>query len=144
MQPIVFTVAEQVAIVNAIVALPAWATAKLHLYSNNLVPNEGNVLTDFTECVYSGYAAQAITWSPAFLDAEGNACSSFGEHIFTQTGATPDICYGFYITDTASAVLLASGAIDGAPFGFSAVGTTLPLVGKIDSNGGISQIASTP
>jgi len=143
-QPVVIPVAESLVIVNAVVALTTWATAKLHLYSNNLVPNENSVLADFTECVYSGYAAQTITWSSGFIDAQGNACASSGEKIFTDTGATPDLCYGVYITDSGGTVLLASGAIDNAPFGFSGSGVTLPLLIKVNATGGITAIAPTP
>jgi hypothetical protein len=113
---------------NAKTALAAYATAKLNLYSNNLTPTPLNVLADFTPCVFSGYAPAVLTWSPAFYDGDGNAVSSGGETLFTQTGATPDFCYGAFLTDNAGAVLLWSARLDVAPFNFVVSGDTLPLV----------------
>jgi hypothetical protein len=143
-KPIVFPVLEQLTVLNAMVTLAAWVGAKLHLFSNNLVPTENNLLADFTSCVFSGYAPQTVTWSAAFLDGAGNATSSGGELLFADTGATPDVCYGFFLTDAANAVLLAAGSIDGAPFGFSASGITLPLTIKIGLGIGLTAVSPTP
>jgi hypothetical protein len=143
-QPLVFPVAQQLTLINAIVALAAYVGAKLHLYSNNFVPSEDNVLADFTEVIATGYVAEALTWSAGFIDINGNAVSSPGEKIFTAGGIVTDMCYGVYITDAASAVLLASGPIDGAPFGFPAGGATLPLTVKLAANGGLTAISPVP
>ena len=135
MSAIVFPKSEGLVIVNAIVALAAFVGAKLHLFSNNITPTPSNVLADFTECVYSGYAAQTVTWSPAFYDINGVPVSSGGEVLFAQSGATGDFCYGAFLTDSAGTHLLWAGNLDSPPFTFVNTGDTLPLVIKMGGAG---------
>lgn len=143
-KPVVYPVAEQSVLVAAIVALTAWATAKLHLYSNNIVPDQNTLLSAFTELALTGYTAQTVTWSSVFTDVNGVPVSSSGEKIFTQSDATGGNCYGWFLTDSAGTNLLAAGAIDNAPFVFTPAGNALPISLKVDLGGGISAISETP
>jgi hypothetical protein len=136
--------AQSLILINAVTALAAYVGAKLNLFSNNITPTPANVLADFTACIFSGYAPKTVTWSPGFFDANGVAVSSSGELLFQQSGATGDFCYGAYLTDSAGAVLLASGVLDVAPFTFVNNGDTLPLLVKLDVDAGLLSISPVP
>jgi hypothetical protein len=144
MAAIVFPKSEGLTVVNAIVTLAAFVGAKLHLFSNNMTPTANNVLADFTECVYSGYAPATIVWSGAFYDINGIAVSSGGESLFAQVGATGDFCYGAFLTDSAGTHLLWAGNLDSPPFTFVSTGDTLPLVIKMGALLGTLDQAPVP
>lgn len=114
-----------------VIAGADFTAAKLHLFSNDITPNENTLLTDFVECVFTGYAAASLTWSAPFFDANGVPVSTPGEKLFVQTGATGDTCYGGYITNTAGTKLLAAGRITDAPFPFVVSGNALPITVKV-------------
>lgn len=89
-------------------------TSNVHLYKNNIQPTNQTVLGDFVEADYDGYASESLTaWGATFLNGDGNAESVAPNITFTCTGdTTPNIVYGYYITDAADAVLLMSGKFD--------------------------------
>lgn len=105
--------------------------AKLHLYSNDMTPTPASVLGDFTECVFSGYSAKTVVWSAAFYDENNVPASSGGEALFTMSGATPDVAYGAFLTDTAGTKLLWSARLDTPPFSFVKTGDTLAVSNKM-------------
>lgn len=141
---LVFPLAGALDAVDLLTGSTDFTGAKLGLYSNDLSPTPGNVLADFTPCIYSGYAAKTVTWSPAFYDGNGVAVSSSGELLFAQSGATNDQCYGAFLTDSAGTKLLASGRLDDTPFSFNGNGVTLPLLLKLDVNGGLLSVSPVP
>lgn len=129
---------EQLALVNAKVALASYVGAKLHLFSNNISPTPNNVLADFIECIFTGYAAASVTWSAAFYDQNGIAVSSGGALLFVQSAVTVgDNCYGAYLTDTAGAVLLGAARLDSPPFPFNAANKALELAMQLAAAGGV-------
>lgn len=120
--PIVAPVAQQISLLSAIIALAAYVGAKLHLSSTQINPTQQNVLADFTEVVFTGYSAQTLTWGAPFVDTDQNAYLLSSVANFLQTAITAtDTAFSWYLTDSASAVLLACGALDGAPINFGAV-----------------------
>lgn len=120
------------------IALADYVGAKLHLYSNDLTPDQNTVLGDFTECVYTGYAALTVTWSAPFIDENNIPASSGGEKLFPQTGVVAvDTCYGAFLTDTAGTQLLGSFRLDDPPFAFDALGKALTLTIKLTMPDGI-------
>lgn len=130
--------AEKLALVNAKVLLASFVGAKLHLYSNNYVPTPDSVLADFTECIFTGYAAKTVTWSPAFYDQNGIAVSSGGALLFIQSAATVgDSAWGAYLTDTAGATLLGSARLDAPPYNFAAANDALELALQVAADGGV-------
>jgi hypothetical protein len=116
MNPVVIGNAEWEAILTALTTTGGgWVGAKLHLYTNNLLPTPANILTDFTEADFTGYAASAaITWStPGYLP-DGTAVVTGDAKTF-QVGSTPTVlntCYGWYITNGAGTALITSRAFD--------------------------------
>jgi hypothetical protein len=136
--------AQQLSLISTIVGATPYHLGVLHLFNNNIVPNQFNVLADFIPAVYSGYTPLAVTWSPAFFDLNGVPVSSSGELLFSQSGSTGDVVYGAYLTDAGGGTLLASGLIDGGPFNFVNNGDTLPLLIKLDVNGGLLSVSPVP
>jgi len=129
---------------TAKISAASYVGAKLALYNNDLAPTPTNVLADFTPCAYTGYAPIAVTYSAPFFDVNGIAVVSCGEKLFIQTGSTGDLCYGVYLTDSAGAVLLGSARLDTAPFPFVNSGNTLPILLKVDADGGLVVVSPVP
>jgi hypothetical protein len=98
------------AVVSALKTLITTAPGStVHLFQNNVVPTPANVVADFTEATFDGYAAKSVTvmFGPARY-ADG----SFQVFAFEQwqmTGSTtPNTVYGAYILDPAGNLLLAA------------------------------------
>jgi hypothetical protein len=71
------------------------------LYTNNVSPGTANVLGDFTEAAFTGYAAiqgNTITWPAATL--AGHIAQSTGSNLtFSNTSGAGVTVYGVYVTD---------------------------------------------
>lgn len=79
---------------------------RIHLFQNNITPTKSNVLGDFTEATFDGYAAINIgTWSAPAVS--GHVASSSPPQVtFSKTaGVTTNNIYGYYVTDAANSVL---------------------------------------
>lgn len=135
---------QELALVDLMTGSTAYATAKLHLFKNDIVPNPDTELADLTPCDFSGYAAQTVTWSDAFRDADGTPISSGGEKLFIQTGATGNDVYGFYLTDSGGTTLLRSGRFADAPYPLVDAGDSLPVNVKVSLLEGLVDVAPTP
>lgn len=83
--------------------------ADLHLYSNNHAPANADVVGDYTECTFPGYAAINLTgWPSASLDASNRASVELALQTFTGgTIITPEDIYGIYVTDAVGNLLYA-------------------------------------
>lgn len=96
------------------------------LYTNNITPGTGTVLTDFVEASFTGYAAVqggTITWPAATLN--GHIAQSTGSNIVfnNSSGAAVNV-YGVYVTDGAVATKLYFAERDlNAPVSIPAGGT---------------------
>lgn len=104
-------------------------TPKVHLYkalANPLGP--GTILGDFTECDYTGYAAQTAAFLPPFVNESGQAESDSPNLLFQPTATTvTNVALGFYVTDSTSAVLLWAGSFP-TPVNMAGPTSGLPLV----------------
>lgn len=80
---------------------------KLKLFQNSFTPTAANVLADFTEASFSGYAAATGTWKVPGYRADGSAVVALNSVQFAAASplTVTQIVYGWYITDTAGAVL---------------------------------------
>jgi hypothetical protein len=79
---------------------------KLHLFTNNRTPAEGDVLASYTESTGNGYTTIALTGGDwALTTATGTTTASFAQQTFTYTGAEASI-YGYYFTNNAADALL--------------------------------------
>lgn len=79
-----------------------------HLFSNNYTVTSTSILTNFTECTFAGYAADAFTaWSTPIIQGDGSAGSTPGDATFTATsGGGSGSIYGGYVTDAGDTELL--------------------------------------
>jgi hypothetical protein len=97
------------------------------LFQNNFVPTPANVLADFTEATFAGYArlstASAFGVSAKVIDGEYQSNSSL--FTFTASGSTPQTVYGTFIADPTFTNVLYSEAF---PTGYVMVNSGLPLV----------------
>lgn len=84
--------------------------AKCHLFQNNVIPSIGFVLADVVEADFGGYAASAaVTWSVPLDNQDGNGPVVVGDNklfIATDPVGTPNVIYGWYLTNGAGTVLL--------------------------------------
>lgn len=74
-------------------------TAVVHLFSNNITPDEDTVLGDFTECTYSGYGGgQTPTWDGPTTDMSNRAAITSEVMQYAHNGgATANTVYGYYV-----------------------------------------------
>lgn len=129
--------AQDLADLTAKILLADYVGAKLHLYSNDFTPSVDTILADFTECIYTGYAAIAVTWSAPFYDQNNIPVSSIGELLFVQTGiVATDNCFGVFLTNAAGAKLLWSARLDAPPFNFNRNGDALPITAQMGIDDG--------
>lgn len=92
--------------------------AKLGLYQTLIDVGPSNVLADFTSAIatFAGYATATLTWGAASISDSGIVESLSASVTFRPTnGVTPNVIYGCWIMDSASAKLYFAGQFDGAP-----------------------------
>jgi len=79
----------------------------IHLYTNDLTPYAGTVLTDFVEASFPGYApVQVKTWSVAMLQ-DGRAVTVSDPRTWTLPSAIPAVeVFGYFVTQGKSGALL--------------------------------------
>lgn len=130
--------------IEDVIAGADYDEAKIHLYQNDYTPNDQSTLEDFTECDYTGYASQTITWSTAYYDENNVPLVSSGEKLFICTGSTSNVCYGMFVTDAAGTKLLFAARMDDAPFAFSANHVGCAVTTKISTNGGSFDRSDVP
>lgn len=112
-----------------------WNGAKIILATNNFQPTKGRALADLTQPTYTGYAAQAITWTGPNRDGANQSAAFGGLALFKMTNNTnPTTCYGYGITDSGGTHLLGSELFASGPLSltdtFSQIGIVpeLPLI----------------
>lgn len=104
-----------------IAASVPYATAEMHLYTNDLTPNQDNVEADFTEATFGGYAATAVTWDTPYIDSLGNVHLPSDNIIFLCTGSPFEDIYGYYLIG-AGGEYLGAARFDDAPRSVPAAG----------------------
>ena len=92
------------------------ADVHVGLYTNVIAPRKTNVIADFTEPVYAGYARQAVLFGAPFRDPRYAICSLAAPITFQQlAGITPTVVQGYFLVTGAGPILLAASALT-APF----------------------------
>ncbi len=114
----------------------------LKLFNNNLVPTPANVLADFIEPTFTGYAADLVTWGTVINDANGIPCGP-ASVTFRMTTAPGDLCYGAFYVDSTGA-LVWSTAFDGGPIVFTNAGDGYLLSFLFGLVGGNLTVVSGP
>jgi hypothetical protein len=83
--------------------------SKMILFTNTPGLNKSSVLADLTQPTYTGYAAQALTWSVPIRNAMNRIATHTGLLSWVMGDAlTPTTVNGYGITDTAGTHLLAA------------------------------------
>jgi hypothetical protein len=100
--------------------------SKLHLFANNYTASDGTSVGAVTECAVSGYAAITLaagTWT--VTTAANITTANYVEQTFTLT--TAGSAYGYYVTNSASTILLWMETFTGAPFVLPAGGGSIKV-----------------
>jgi len=102
---------------------------RYHLYKNNYTPVDGQLIGDYTECTYTGYATQDVAAAGWGSPTDDGTCSTSvaAAQTYTSTGGTADTAYGYYVTSTADGALL-WGEKFGTPVDMSVAGRSTILV----------------
>jgi hypothetical protein len=97
----------------------------LHIFTNNVTPSDSTTLGGLTEAAWTGYALETLS-SGSFVSLGVGAhvgTLAYPTVTFTNGSGSPVSAYGFYITDTANAILVSCGLFDAAPVSIAAGGT---------------------
>lgn len=99
---------------------------KMHLYTNNFTPIPTMTIGSFTEAMFSGYAAQNLSYGACSVAAD-KATQIATALVFTATGVTPgQNVYGYFITDNVGN-LVSAELLAGGPFNMSILGAMLTV-----------------
>jgi hypothetical protein len=102
--------AARIKLLSAGIAAVPWSTAKIGLYKVAKIPTQHDLLADYTQCDFTGYALASLTWNSVYISASGLVVVDAPSIQFAPTdGVTPNTCFGYLITDSAGAVLLGAG-----------------------------------
>lgn len=121
--------AAEVLLLQYIVGVVNAGSPVISLYKNDLTPVEATTITDFTESTEAGYGAKTLTsasWTTTLSGDTATAVYSQETFSFT-TGA--DV-YGYYITDTANALMWCE-RFTGAPFQLPTGGGTIAISPRV-------------
>lgn len=100
----------------------------IHLFVNNLTPARTNVLGDFSEANFSGYAIQAVpTWGAPAVASHVATSQPAGVVFTVGVGGVSNNVYGYFVTDPGNSVLYWSERDAAAPITLSIVGQTYTI-----------------
>lgn len=81
----------------------------LKLYQNDYIPQAGDAAAMYTECTFSGYAAQSLADLGAVSVVNNVAQVSSGVHTWNHNGgAVANSVYGWFLTTPAGLLIAAS------------------------------------
>lgn len=101
-------------------------TVKYHLFTNNVMPTLADTVSTYTEAAWTGYAAVSKTFSDFTINGvSGNLGFAIASPIaFSNSSGSSQAAYGYYVTDSAGAILLAAARFDSAPVSIPNGGST--------------------
>ena len=102
----------------------------LHLYTNNYTPTSSDIITDYTEATYVGYAAALLSGaSDGGIDGSDRDTWTWPSELFQATSSSglPETVYGAYYTDTGDTTVLWAEKFAGT-FAFNASGDGFTFV----------------
>jgi len=103
---------------------------RVRLFKNNFTPAATNVLADFTEANFTGYAEQTPVYGAAALNGNNNAQATAAALTFTMgTPGTTNTIYGWYEVDGSNGKVLYSERF-GSPLSFASAGDNVVLTPK--------------
>ena len=93
----------------------------MRLFTNNHTPTVLDTTANYTEGAWSGYAAVPLTgWIPSTINGLGQAQSNPSPAGFGNNSGSPQIVYGYYVTDSTGTVLLGAELFIGGPISIAA------------------------
>lgn len=102
---------------------------KLHLYVNNVTPDEDTLLGDLTEASDPSYAAISLTGANWTIATVANVTTgSYASQRFTFTGGAT--VYGYYFTDASETNLLWVERFTDGPYNILSNGGFIDVVPK--------------
>lgn len=100
----------------------------LHLYQNNITPDESTTLGTLSEADFDGYASQSVNDFGVPVDFSNHVDSTAGTYTFTKgVGVTTNNVYGYYVTDNTDTELLWAERYAGAPAAILLPGQTFSV-----------------
>ena len=115
----------------------ATGDVRLHLYTNNRTPAEGDALVSYTESSGAGYASILLTGSSWTVATVGGTTSGdYAQQTFTYSGAEPTI-YGYYVTTKNAAgdtIVLWANKFTNGPYVIPSGGGSIRFTPKVRLN----------
>lgn len=104
----------------------------LKLYSNNVTPAEGDTAGTYTECTFTGYSA--ITLTGTSWGAASGGSIAYAQQTFTCSGAGSENCYGYFVVQATSGMLVYSERGTGVPFVITTIGDNIKITPTITAS----------
>lgn len=111
--------------------LAGMADFEIHLFTNNLTVDRNNVIGDFIEPAWAGYASVTVAPGDFTISTSGHLTTALASPItFENTSGSGQNAYGYYVTNSAGD-LIAAARFDGAPITIPDGGTypVVPIIG---------------
>lgn len=88
---------------------------RLHLYTNNLTPAQGDTISMYTESAAAGYSIKELPGSQwTYATVSGTSAATYARQTYTYS--TGETVYGYYITNQATSTVIWAERFTGAPF----------------------------
>lgn len=127
MQGAVTPTVAQITILQALIDALTTSEVRVHLYQTDTPPVVSSVLGDFTEADFDSYAPIDLVPNAPAINPEGWAQADLPQAHFESAGAvTPNVIYGYYLTDNTDALLLKAEQFD-APVTINEVGDYIDI-----------------
>lgn len=102
----------------------------IHLYSNNILPQETDTIATYTEVTGGGYAQVALTAGNWVVVAGTPTTAEHTEIIFVFTGAVGNV-YGYYVTRATGNELFWSERFSNGPFDIQTSGDEIRVTPRL-------------
>jgi hypothetical protein len=119
-------------VLEMIVNKTASQNLNLRLYKSNTTPADADTAGTYTESTFTGYSA--ITLTGASWGTASGGSIAYAQQTFTCSGAGSEACYGYYVTQATSGVLLYSERGTGVPFSITTVGDNVKVTPTITAS----------
>jgi hypothetical protein len=121
------------AILEMIVNKTAAQDLRVRLFKNNITPSDTDTGATYTESTFPGYAFIALPGASWNAAAAGSIAYS-SQQTWTCSGAAAENCYGYYILQSVSGILMWSERDASAPFAIANSGDQVKLTPQIGAN----------
>lgn len=92
----------EVKMVDAILGL----SLTLRLYKNNKTPADTDVVADYTESDFVGYAPESLVSGNWVATPGDPASATYPDVVFTSTASQSQLNYGYYVTEDVGGTLM--------------------------------------